>query len=246
MADFDKPAGYPVKALSSAVKNSQKKKPDKKDDSDSTGSTDTKDKPLPKVDPKKFVIINPPMKVDGQTTGSQIIEGLSQSKIDYLIRLGLGDQDELTYYRKAMSDPKKAMMTPNLRPYVADLLAKLLHIVFSDTQIYTRVTTVLKSDLPMKAKERRLGESLIRKSAKSGFDIDILIEVFRRGLKESGGDQESAFNRVNSFIAGGKARKMDSDLAGIGSDELTKRYADATPGQTFSLIKKALKGTNND
>lgn len=57
-----------------------------------------------------------------------------------------------------------------------------------------------------------------------------------------------AFARVNSYIAGGRARKLDADLdpAGVGTDELTKRYADMTPGQSFELIKKALKGNRND
>jgi hypothetical protein len=53
--------------------------------------------------------------------------------------------------------------------------------------------------------------SLYRKSEQSGHSFDTLLEVYRRGFMVSG-DQQSAFNRVNSFIAEGKAYEMDRDL----------------------------------
>jgi len=53
--------------------------------------------------------------------------------------------------------------------------------------------------------------SLYRKSEQSGHSFDTLLEVYRRGFMVSG-DQQSAFNRVNSFIAEGKAYEMDKDL----------------------------------
>ena len=60
-------------------------------------------------------------------------------------------------------------------------------------------------------------ESLLKKSQKSGIPADVLEEVYLRGASywepELNITQEQfAFQRVNSFVAGGLAREMDSDL----------------------------------
>lgn len=68
----------------------------------------------------------------------------------------------------------------------------------------------------------------MQKAQKSGIPVATLVEVYNRGM-EADGDQEKAFNRVNSFIAGGRARKLDADIA-----------------PNYETIKKALKGTRND
>jgi hypothetical protein len=75
--------------------------------------------------------------------------------------------------------------------------------------------------------ETQLGESVVltdkaklslyKKSQNSGYSVDILEEVYRRGYQcwsESfGGNPDSfAFDRVNSFIAGGFAVELDEDL----------------------------------
>ena len=59
--------------------------------------------------------------------------------------------------------------------------------------------------------------SLYKKSMKSGIGVDVLEEVYRRGYSiwnESfaGTPEQFAFDRVNSFIAGGFAAKLDEDL----------------------------------
>jgi len=59
--------------------------------------------------------------------------------------------------------------------------------------------------------------SLYKKSQKSGISTDILEEVYRRGYSiwnESFGQtaEQFAFDRVNSFIAGGFAAELDEDL----------------------------------
>lgn len=59
--------------------------------------------------------------------------------------------------------------------------------------------------------------SLTEKSIKHGIDTSILVEVFRRGIKDwnesvSATRQQHAFARVNSFIAKGKAFELDKDL----------------------------------
>lgn len=58
--------------------------------------------------------------------------------------------------------------------------------------------------------------SLYKKSKQSGVPFSILEEVYRRGFIEAlelGEAADSyAFNRINSFIAGGAAAEMDKDL----------------------------------
>lgn len=75
--------------------------------------------------------------------------------------------------------------------------------------------------------ETQLGESVVltdkaklslyKKSQNSGYSVDILEEVYRRGYhcwtESFGGNPDSfAFDRVNSFIAGGFAEMLDEDL----------------------------------
>ena len=73
-----------------------------------------------------------------------------------------------------------------------------------------------------KAKDKRnlrltAKEAIIAKSEKSGIPVMTLVEVFKRGqaaytLNDKQTRQQHAFARVNSFIAGGKAREMDIEL----------------------------------
>jgi len=53
--------------------------------------------------------------------------------------------------------------------------------------------------------------SLYKKSEQSGISFDTLLEVYKRGFAASL-DEQLAFNRVNSFIAGGAATEIDKDL----------------------------------
>ena len=59
--------------------------------------------------------------------------------------------------------------------------------------------------------------SLYKKSRQSGIPLDILEEVYRRGYQAwlpglSETPAQTAYNRVNSFIAGGLASDLDEDL----------------------------------
>lgn len=106
--------------------------------------------------------------------------------------------------------------------------------------------------------------SLYKKSVNSGIPANILEEVYRRGFRIwndtfKGTPEQFAFDRVNSFVAGGfAAEHLDSDLYEkytgsepvskekddpssrfIGTDSLTKILANDTPGQsTLSIIKR--------
>jgi hypothetical protein len=127
-----------------------------------------------------------------------------RQKLDLLLRLGLADNDELQKYRRALrSSKKQALQSPEMREKLADLLDKLIDLTTQDPATYSRVRYRVMNKEAI---------SLINKAEKSGIDVNILAEVFARGLIVNH-DVNEAFNRVNSFVAGGKAVEMDSDLA---------------------------------
>ena len=58
---------------------------------------------------------------------------------------------------------------------------------------------------------------LLNKSTKSGISYGVILEVFDRGIEAWNKDMkipqvQFAFNRVDSWLAGGKARELDKDL----------------------------------
>lgn len=102
--------------------------------------------------------------------------------------------------------------------------------------------------------------SLYKKSVNSGVHASILEEVYKRGFNVwnesfAGTPEQFAFDRVNSFIAGGFAADLDNDLMEgtmkkkfetsekqssnpndpsarfVGTDSNTSVYAGGTPGQ---------------
>jgi hypothetical protein len=142
---------------------------------------------------------------------------LSQ-KLDLLLRLGLSDQAELQKYRSALRSSKKhALQSPSMREALANLLDKLIDLTTKDPATYSRVRyNVVNKE----------ANSLLRKAEESGVPVEIIYEVFTRGFQINNNVDE-AFNRVNSFIAGGKAAQMDNDLSEDG-----KGYQNPTGGLT--------------
>lgn len=62
-----------------------------------------------------------------------------------------------------------------------------------------------------------LAEALKKKSKKSGIQLKIVLEVFKRGAlawedSDGGNKIQAGFNRLNSYLANGKARSLDADL----------------------------------
>jgi hypothetical protein len=120
-------------------------------------------------------------------------------------------------------------------------------------------------------------ESLQKKSAKSGIEVSVLEEVFKRGLSswnpyicKNSTQEQWAFARVNSFISGGKAVELDTDLAEAsfktketsqkqstdpsnpmsrldGTKQAKKTFQKATPGQPISerIIHNKYAGTDS-
>ena len=140
-------------------------------------------------------------------------------KLDLLMRLGLVDTDELQKYRRALrSSKKQALQSPEMRKKLADLLDKLLDYTVGDTQTYSRIRYRVQ-------KARSESVDLSKKAEKSGIDVAILNTVFQREIVETN-DINRAFDRVNSFIAGGKAAEMDKDLSEAIENKKGRIYKD--------------------
>ncbi len=81
--------------------------------------------------------------------------------------------------------------------------------------------------------------SLFLKSEKGEHPFEVILEVFVRGIEDWDGGSNSpaqyAFNRVNSFIAGGKAYELDKDLV----EDSSKRAADQTSNLNRKIGRKS-------
>ena len=94
-----------------------------------------------------------------------------------------------------------------------------------------------------------IGDSLSKKSAKHDVAEEVLRAVYRRGLAcwddENKTPEQYAFDRVNSFVSGGRAVYIDDDLAEhagfTGTPELVRHYAEMTPGQSSADLLKRVK-----
>lgn len=163
----------------------------------------------------------------------------TNQKLDLLLRLGLADGSELQKYRRALrSSKKQALQSPEMRKKLADLLDKLIDLTTQDPTTFSRVRQRVMTKEAM---------SLLNKAEVSGIDISILGEVFVRGYKNNE-DINEAFNRVNSFIAGGRAVEMDSDLSE--KVDLPRQYraglSDKTAAARKSHFDKTSKLSDRD
>lgn len=101
--------------------------------------------------------------------------------------------------------------------------------------------------------------SIYKKSQKSGYPVDILEEVYRRGIiiwgpeMSEGTREQFAFDRVNSFISGGIAADLDSDLIDEGNGLWANIHAKRKrgepmrkPGEKGAPTKEAFKAAQNE
>jgi hypothetical protein len=84
--------------------------------------------------------------------------------------------------------------------------------------------------------------ALLRKSEESGYIVEVLEDVYTRGLAAYDSEKHSkllpeqyAFARINSFIKGGKARLMDADL--IDDRRTFKEWTLENPGSGWHSTK---------
>lgn len=107
------------------------------------------------------------------------------------------------------------------------------------TQLAERID--LRSAVTLTDKQKL---SLYKKSQKSGYPIDILEEVYNRGIESWNEEtnktpEQYAFGRVNSFIAGGKAMELDEDLLNESTEALKKKSANS--GISVSILRQVYK-----
>lgn len=175
------------------------------------------------------------------------------SQIDLLVESGLAPIKKLPYARIVMSDVSTGITNMVYRNLAIEIWSKIGKFVLNDSILYNRLRNLLQQSHPISEKAF---EALIEKAEAHGIPFDVIMEVYERGMfdppPEHLSQEQHAFNRINSFIAGGKAREIDSDLIGEwkpadkmewGTSSLANEYAKDTPGQsrTLKTIRKVLK-----
>jgi len=68
-------------------------------------------------------------------------------KLDVLLRLGLVKSKDIGRYRQALRGGDKALMNPNLRKNLADIMDKLIGLATKDPAIYSRLRSVLPKSI---------------------------------------------------------------------------------------------------
>ena len=123
---------------------------------------------------------------------------------------------------------------------------------YDDWQDAARTQDTKNINRKTKPESVKLETNLMRKAEVSGIDIEIIKEVYQRGVNSHEYDspkctpEQWGFARVNSFItkSGATWNIHDKDLAEkvrgpleIGTDEINATYRDDTPGQTAEKPK---------
>ena len=137
----------------------------------------------------------------------------TNQKLVYMLRQAFTDATERQLVIRALKGGAKSLQNPKLRPFILKLLNRLLDATQSDPTMFVKMKDRLRrmsqDDSKKETEESvKIVESFKTKSAKSGIPLDVIFECFMREE-----DHNKGFNRVNSFIAGGKARELDADLA---------------------------------
>jgi predicted kinase len=136
----------------------------------------------------------------------------TNQKLLYMLRQAFTNATERQLVIRALQGGEKSLQNPKLRPFILKLLNRLLDATQSDPSMFVKMKDRLRRMAQADSKETnesvKIVESFKVKSAKSGIPLDIIFECFMREE-----DSDKGFNRVNSFIAGGKAWEIDSDLA---------------------------------
>ena len=166
-------------------------------------------------------------------------------KLEKLLRVGMGDKDQLNKYRQALSNPDSAVRTVVLRKYIVDVLDKLMKLVTDDPVMYQRAVANFQKKRHLK--ESAVTVALKRKSEKSEYDFETLAEVYYRGVQSWNTSKgvtpmQYGFSRVNSFISGGRAAQIDEDLKVRDKAHTTRADSKVItlhkPGQPAKFIRR--------
>lgn len=157
--------------------------------------------------------------------------------LDKLLTLSTKDVQIYSRLRQTLVRQEATQDSPERRAELAlrkrqDSEQDAMAIKHAKEKASARVAVIQAKQL---ADETNITDSLKGKAAKSGFSFNIIKEIYDRGLASWGttnntqNQQQWAFARVNSFIADGLARKLDSDLvetAKMSSGEKLRRAVD--------------------
>src|SRR5262249_21121790 len=132
--------------------------------------------------------------------------------IDQLVEAGLAPIKKLPYARIVLSDVQQGITSMVYRNLAIEMFSKITNYILNDQILYQRLRQLLMND----HFSSRAFEALIKKADKAGLSLDVILEVYERGMKDTSHPhltrEQNALNRVDSFIAGGLARKLDADL----------------------------------
>jgi hypothetical protein len=166
---------------------------------------------------------------------------LAPDKVDYALKVGLAKhKNKLTYYKKVVAHPTRFAQDPVLRQYGGELLDTLLHLVFDDGVMWNRMKVLLTRTRARGLREDISDQglrSLIDKSVQKEVPLEVVLEVYSRGASQGG--ENEGFARVNSFIAGGRARTLDSDL--LAEEAPAPAAAPERTNKTLTMVKRVLK-----
>jgi nicotinic acid mononucleotide adenylyltransferase len=136
-------------------------------------------------------------------------------RFNQMLRFGLVPVKNIPITQRTFRDLKQAGPNPELRKHLISVTDKVLEYIMNDTLLYRRFLVLLHNHFLMKEEHR---DSLLFKAQKNNFEYTTLLEVYLRGLAASPiyGDKspyQHAFDRVNSFISGGRSQKdLDADI----------------------------------
>jgi phosphopantetheine adenylyltransferase len=100
------------------------------------------------------------------------------------------------------------------------------HMTYNVVDLDSIVESMVMAALPVLMTEKEQ-VSLRNKSNKSNFEYSILEQVYMRGMLDTCGNRSAAFDRVNSFISGGRtAMNEDRDLFELGTLSLDDMFAE--------------------
>ena len=188
-------------------------------------------------------------------------------RFNTMLRFGLVKTRDIPITQRAFKDMEKSGSNQELRKHIFDVSDKTLEYVMADDLLYRRFLLLLHDDFLMKEEHR---DALLKKAEKSQLSYTSLLEVFLRGLAASPiyGDKtahQHAFDRVNSYVAGGHSRKtLDADIwestqqkntgrtpmkrlrdvkpPEWGTKEMADRYSKVVPGQPDDIGESAPPG----
>lgn len=127
------------------------------DDQNSDTPKTLKKVQLSKKKGKPAIDLNPTIPGD-----KEIKEGAGDSaRLDQLIRDGLGDKNNWSQYRRALSDPDDAVNNVQLRPLVGKALEKLLDLIMDDSTLYNRIRQVLLKERHEEIRDNTLHDTVI-------------------------------------------------------------------------------------